>query len=304
MPLVSVVMLSYNHEEFIAESVESVLGQDFDDFELIIVDDASTDASRQIIQKYEAQDSRIRVILHEANCGIAKTVNDGIEAAKGKFIASIASDDVWAKDKLTKQLAVTSSNENLIVWSEGEVIDLKGQSIGKSFSEFHRNVSKKKSGDIFQELLKGNYIFGTTLLYKKTNLGEIRFDESLMYLNDSKFVLDLARKYEFCYIAEPLAKYRVHGRNTLTGSSSEVMIRRQIAEREYASILEDAIRQYDHDITPETKANMYASLADLYFHLGEKKKSLRFLLQALRYNPSYPKLLLKRTLSNLLSSRT
>jgi glycosyltransferase involved in cell wall biosynthesis len=140
MPLVSVVMLSYNHDEFIAESIESVLGQDFDDFELIIVDDASTDSSRQIIQKYAVEDSRIRVILHEANCGIAKTVNDGIEAAKGKFMATTASDDVWMTDKLTKQLAVTASNENLIVWSEGEVIDLNGQPVGKSFSEFHENV--------------------------------------------------------------------------------------------------------------------------------------------------------------------
>src|SRR5665647_2754849 len=100
MPLVSVVMPSYNHEEFVSESIESVLGQDFDNLELIIVDDASTDSSRQIIQKYAEEDTRIRVILHEANRGIAKTLNDGTEAAKGKFIAIIASDDVWARDKL------------------------------------------------------------------------------------------------------------------------------------------------------------------------------------------------------------
>jgi glycosyltransferase involved in cell wall biosynthesis len=81
MPLVSVVMPLYNHEKFSAECIESVLGQDSDDFELIIVDDVSTDASRQIIQKYEAEDSRIRVILHETNCGISKTMNDDIRLA-------------------------------------------------------------------------------------------------------------------------------------------------------------------------------------------------------------------------------
>jgi len=304
MPLVSVIIPSYNHERYVAESIESVLRQDFDDFELIIVDDASTDTSRQIIQKYAAKDPRIRVILHEANSGISKTMNDGIAAAKGKFIAGTASDDVWAKDKLTKQLAVTASNENLIVWSEGEVIDLEGSPVGKSFSEFHGNVSKKKSGDLFQELVKGNYIFGTTLLYKKTNLGEIRYDENLTYLNDSKFVLDLARKHDFYYIAEPLAKYRLHDSNILIGSSSQVMKRRQIAEKEGASILEEAIRLYEHEIAPETKASMYASLWGYYYYRGEKKKGLGFLLQALRYNPLYPKLLLQRTLSNLLRSRT
>lgn len=81
MPLVSVVMPLYNHEKFSAECIESVLGQDSDDFELINVDDVSTDASRQIIQKYEAEDSRIRVILHETNCGISKTMNDDIRLA-------------------------------------------------------------------------------------------------------------------------------------------------------------------------------------------------------------------------------
>jgi glycosyltransferase involved in cell wall biosynthesis len=243
------------------------------------------------------------VILHQTNCGIAKTGNDGIAAAKGKFIATTASDDVWAKDKLTKQLAVTGSNENLIVWSEGEVIDGKGQSVGKSFSEFQGFVSKKKSGDLFQELVKDNYIFGTTLLFKKTNLGNIRYDENLVYMNDHKFVLDLARKYEFYYIAEPLAKYRVHGRNVLLGSGSEAIKRRQIADRETASILEESIRQYGYEIAPATKANMYASLSRIYYHRGENKKSLRFLLQAVRCDPLYPRFFLKRTLSNLLSFR-
>jgi teichuronic acid biosynthesis glycosyltransferase TuaG len=298
MPLVSVVMPSYNYEEFIAESIESVLGQDFDDLELIIVD-ASTDSSRQIIQKYVAKDHRIQVILHEYNKGISKAINDGFEKARGRFIAHIDSDDVWVADKLTKQLAVLEHDEDLIVWSEGEIIDRKGQPVGKSFSEFRGCVSKKKSGDMFQELVRGNYIFASSLLFKKTNLGEIRRDESLIYLNDYKFVLDLARKYEFYYSAEPLAKYRLHGSNI--SSSSEGT---KIARREYISILEESIRKYDREITRETKANMYATFAGYHYHRGEKKKSLRFLLQALRYNPSYPKLVLQRTLSNLLGSRT
>jgi len=304
MPLVSVVMSSYNHEKFIAESIESVLGQDFDDFELIIVDDASTDASRQIIQEYAAEDSRIRVILHETNCGITKTVNEGIEAAKGEFIAEISSDDVWVKDKLTKQLAVVKQNGDLVVWSEGEIIDTNGRPTGTSFSDYYHTVSKQKSGDMFQELSKGNYIFGQTLLYKKSNLGNIRYDENLVYMNDYKLVLDLARKYKYYFLNEPLAKYRLHGHNTLIGSSSETTKRRQIAMREYVSILEEAIRQYDRELTPDTKASMYATLAGYYYDRGEKKRSLGLLLQAVRYKPSYPPLLLKRTLSNLLSSRT
>jgi glycosyltransferase involved in cell wall biosynthesis len=281
-------MLSYNHEEFIAESIESVLGQDFDDFELITVDDASTDSSRQIIQKYAAEDSRIRVILHEANCGIAKTVNDGIEAAKGKFIATTASDDVWAKDKLTKQLAVIASNENLIVWSEGEVIDRKGEPIGETVTEFQafrRNVSRKMSGDIFERLLISYYVFGSTLLFKKANLGEIRFDESLMYLNDYKFVLDLAREYEFYYIAEPLAQYRVHGKNTLEGSDPEAPKRRRRAQHEQIALGQEMLRRHDHIISDTTKARIYAKMGFSYRFLGDNKAALICGLRVIKYYP-------------------
>ena len=76
MPLVSVFMKSYNHDRFISEAIESVIGQSFEDLELIIVDDGSTDSSRQIIDSYEQQDSRIRSILHKHNLGITKVVNE------------------------------------------------------------------------------------------------------------------------------------------------------------------------------------------------------------------------------------
>ena len=196
MPLVSVVIPSYNHERFISASIESVLGQDVDDLELIIVDDASTDASRHIIQKYAEEDARVRVIFHETNCGISKTMNDGIAAAKGKFLGEIASDDVWMKDKLSKQLAVLESDEDLIVFTEVEVIDESGQPLG-TWSELD-DVSAKKTGDIFHDLLgRWEFFMGSTMLHKRANLGDIGYDESLKYANDYKLYLELARSMRF-----------------------------------------------------------------------------------------------------------
>jgi glycosyltransferase involved in cell wall biosynthesis len=285
MPLVSVVMPSYNHEKFLSEAIESVLGQDFDDLELIIVDDASADASKEIIQKYADEDARIRVILHEANCGISKTVNDSIEAAQGKFIASSASDDIWAKNKLTKQLAVTESNEDFVIWSEGEVIDDRSQPVGLSFSERHNTVLKKKSGDIFEDLLLGNYIFGSSLFYKKRNLGDIRYDERLLYLNDYKFFLELARKYEFYYIAEPLAKYRIHEQNTLFGSGPEAAKRLRTAYEESIAVRQEALRHYDHEVSSATKAEICLRTGFDYKVLGENKAALLCFLRAIEYRP-------------------
>jgi glycosyltransferase involved in cell wall biosynthesis len=290
VPLVSVCMQTWNSERFIAEAIESVLGQDFGDIELIIVDGASTDATRQIIERYAKQDPRIRAIFHERYLDISRKANDGIEAAKGKFIAQIDSDDVWLSDKLTKQLAVLERDEDLIVWSEGEIIDDAGRSIGKSFSERLANnvyisAKAKKSGNLWQDLLPLNYIFHSTIIYKKQNLGDVRYDEGILVIDDFKFFLDLARQYQFYYIAEPLAKYRIHGDNTLAGSGPEALKRRQIADKEYISIVEDAMRQYDDEITRETRAVVYGHIGLLYYLAGETKKGLRFFLRAFMCNP-------------------
>ena len=155
-------------------------------------------------------------IFHERNMGIAKTINDGLEKARGKFIAFIASDDLWVKDKLEKQLKVLEKDENLIVWSEGEIIGKHGVPAGKLFTQKCEASRKKKNGDLFDELLKGNYIFGSSLIIKRENVEGIRFNENLKYLNDYQYVLEIARRYKYYFIEEPLAKYRIHGGNTIT----------------------------------------------------------------------------------------
>jgi len=285
MPLVSVFMKSFNHESFISEAIESVLNQDFEDLELIVVDDASTDKSRALIEDHANRDARIRMIFHEENSGITTVVNDGINAAEGKFIAQIDSDDVWVSDKIRKQLAVLERNENLIVWSEGEVIDQHGYPLGKSFSELIKSTSKVKSGGLFQTLLTGNYIFGSSLMYKKANLDGLRYDARLLYNNDYKFILELAHKYEFYYIAEPLAKYRLHGKNTLVGSGAEATRRRRVAYAEEIWIHQDALREYQAEIIDAGKAEIYHRLGFCHAELGEYRKALACYLLAIKCDP-------------------
>lgn len=285
MPLVSVLMKSFNHKSFISEAIESVLRQDFEDLELIIVDDASTDKSRSLIQDYAKGDARIRMIFHEQNSGITTVVNDGINAAEGKFIAQIDSDDVWVSDKTRKQLAVLEQNENLIVWSEGEVVDQRGCPLGKTFSELVKSTSKAKSGALFQTLMAGNYVFGSSLMYKKANLDGLRYDDRLLYNNDYKFLLELARKYEFYYIAEPLAKYRVHGKNTLVGSGAEATKRRRVAYAEEIWIRREALREHQVEISDAGKAEIYDRLGFCHTELSEYRKALASYLQAIKCNP-------------------
>lgn len=285
MPEVSAVMTSYNHGKFVSEAIESVLGQDFDDLELIIVDDASTDTSRQIIQEYAVEDPRVRVILHETNCGIAKTVNDGIAAAKGKFLGDIASDDVWKKDKLSKQLAVLESDEDLVVWTEAEIIDERGQPVGSTWREFWSGVSAKQTGDIFHDLLgRWELLIPSTLLYKRAHLGDIRYDECLKYANDYKLNLDLASKYTFYYIPEPLTQYRIHGSNVcgIEGFQGEA---KRVSREEDIMVLEYALSQLHHRMSAEAKATALMRLAPCYYELGQSKKALMCFCRAFAYDP-------------------
>lgn len=106
MALISVLLPSYNHESFLSEAIESVLNQTFRDFEFIIIDDCSSDNSREIIKYYKERDERIKIYFHNENRGIARTQNELIDKAQGKFIAFLNSDDVWNKDKLEKQLKI------------------------------------------------------------------------------------------------------------------------------------------------------------------------------------------------------
>jgi|WetSurMetagenome_2_1015567.scaffolds.fasta_scaffold37468_2 glycosyltransferase involved in cell wall biosynthesis len=216
-PLISVVMTSFNYERFIPYAIESVLNQTVHDIELIIVDDGSSDASRCIIEEYRERDSRIRTLFHTRNRGISKTMNDGFAMAEGTFVATIASDDVWKREKLQKQLDVLAKDEDLVVWSEGLVIDASGSPTGRKFTQIVPDAKAcRKSGDIFEDILVGNVIFGSSRIVKKENLEGIRWNESLRYLNDHQFAVDLAFRYDFFFIETPLACYRIHGHNTQT----------------------------------------------------------------------------------------
>ena len=270
-------MPSYNHEKYISEAIESVFDQDIKDLELIIVDDYSKDNSVEIIESHQNNDDRIRAIFHDKNMGIAKTLNDGIDAAEGKFIAFIASDDIWLESKLEKQLSVLSSDEDLVVWSEGEIINESGIPTGVTFTQKYNASRRKKSGDIFEELLYGNYVFGSSLIAKKENIEDIKFDECLKYLNDYRFVVDLAKKYKYHFIQEPLAKYRIHGRNAIL-SDEKAWLQDEIIIGEYF------LRRYGNELSSRLEANLVFRIGTAYSRLGKTTIAKRFFWKAINSN--------------------
>lgn len=277
--LVSVIMPSYNQDKYISEAIESVLNQSFKKFELIIIDNKSTDKSREIIKKYQEKDERIKITFHKENEGISKSINDGIDMASGKYISFICTDDIWDEFKLEKQLKALDKDENLIVWTEGDYIDSENKSLGVKFTQMQDGAeTKKKTGVIFEDLLYENFICFSSLIFKKENLGNIRFKRRLHYLFDYQIEVYLAKKYHFYFINEPLVKYRIHSANTLLSNN-------EILEQDLMFIYNYFLYEYSNDIPEKVKWLLCIKIIDLYFKRSKITKVMPYIYEAITCKP-------------------
>jgi glycosyltransferase involved in cell wall biosynthesis len=277
MVLVTVLMGSYNHERYISEAIASVLNQTFKDLELIIIDDCSHDSSPDIIRKYQAQDSRVKPIFHSQNMGIARGANDGLKEAKGKYLSFIGSDDLWMPNKLEKQLELIQKNEDKILWSEGEIIDGDGALTGQVMTQLLCSP-KKPDGNIFQQLLREDFIFGQSTLLKTEYAQEVAFNESLRFVNDHQFFVELSKKHEFIFVPEALAKYRMHGKNT-------TLTNQKIWFKERIQLRNNLLAQYGSEISAESLADIYYKIGHAYSGLDQKELARHFYLKAIRVDP-------------------
>jgi len=273
MPLVSVIMPSYNHERFIAEAVDSVLEQTVEDFELIIIDDGSSDNSKEVIESYRARDTRIRVLFNDNNQGISRTMNRGLKEAAGEFMAFISSDDIWYAGKLETQLAILRKEPNVVLYADLTKIDSEGRLLDGEDTNAAR-LSKCRTGNILQDLLKGNIIPGQTIMFKRRNIDGIKYDERLRYLNDWKFVLELAKKWEFCYMPQPLAKYRVHGSNSISQDRAGWL-------SDFAIFGEYILDEHGDVISNKLKAKHLFRIGSNECHLGNLKNGRKHILRAI-----------------------
>lgn len=201
MPLISVISPVYNAEKTIRETIESVLNQTLTDFELIIVNDGSQDATLEVISSI--QDLRIKVFSY-ANAGVSASRNRGIIQATGEYISFIDADDLWTPDKLEAQFnALKEHPEAAIAYSWTDWIDESSQLIGAG-------VHQTASGNVYGKLLLGDFIgSGSNPLIRKQALVEVGgFDQSLVHAEDWDLWLRLAARYHFIAVPSPQVLYR------------------------------------------------------------------------------------------------
>lgn len=198
-PLVSIIMPCYNSEKYISQSIESVLNQTYNNFELIIVDDCSTDKSRDIIKEFAIKDKRIKYEFSKVNEGVSITRNKAIEKAKGTYIAFLDSDDIWFPNKLDTQVNFMEDNRIEFSCCDYELISEQGIKLNKK-------VSVPRTTN-YNNLLRYNTIGCLTVMINKEKIKNIHMKD--IYHEDYIAWLDIAKQGYIIYgIQETLALYR------------------------------------------------------------------------------------------------
>ncbi|ASC69626.1 putative glycosyltransferase [Halomicronema hongdechloris C2206] len=203
-PIVSVIIPTYNRAVLLEKAIKSVLKQTFSNFELIIVDDASSDQTTATIDRlYE---SCIKYIKHNKNMGVCAARNTGLAQAKGEYVAFLDSDDEWMPDKLQRQIdRFNEANERIgVIYTWLKVVDINAQ--------FQKLRKPSLHGNIEQDLLYSNFIGTPSTPMIKRNYIEktLGFDTRLRCCEDWDIWLQLAHNCEFDLIPEPLVQYRDH----------------------------------------------------------------------------------------------
>ena len=271
-PTVSVIIPTYNRANLIGGAIESVLNQTYQDFEIIVIDDGSTDNTEGIVKSFN--NFKIRYISHGDNRGVSAARNTGIKTCQGEYIAFLDSDDEWLPEKLDQQIKVfqNASSEVGAVYSEVIYMDENGKNINKKY------YNPQKEGYIYEDLLVRNYVSTSALLIKKECFDRAGlFDVSLNFHEDWDMWIRIAKFYRFIFTKVPLARYRQH-----TKQITKDLELKNIAEQRI-------IIKYTPELEKRKKvlSQYYFRLGNRFCHMGKTKEGRRYLCKAISLYPFF-----------------
>lgn len=205
--MISIVTAAYNCEKYIGHAIESVLSQTFKDWEMLIVDDMSTDKTADVAQKYAQRDPRIKFIKADKKLYSAGARNLATSLAQGKFIAFLDADDSWLPSKLSTQHDFMVKNNYALSFTSYQIIDNQGQ--------VHPYVIEAKNKVAYKDLFYFNPIGCLTVMYDSTKIEKLLFPTDYVFQEDYVLWVSTLQKHphDFHGIKTPLAFYRLHPKN-------------------------------------------------------------------------------------------
>jgi glycosyltransferase involved in cell wall biosynthesis len=293
--LVSVIIPTYNCARYVNTAIQSVLEQSYSNTEIIVVDDGSTDETRDVIQSFKKE----IVYIHQENKGLPGARNRGIQEASGEYVAFLDADDLWRKDKLEIQAQVLESFPSVyLVFSDFSVFDENGYKeqsyFYKGFPFFHEykftlnDIFPNKfqicsdrypdevqifHGHIARYLFCGNFILPSSVLIRKSAIDHLGgFDESYKIAEETEFFLRLCTSYDVAYVDRPLVDYLVKRAGNLTGSSNtERLIKNAISIQENYLSKHPGLYESNKSFFDMAIAKSYTRLAYYYLTMTRNK---------------------------------
>ncbi|MGB5963087.1 MAG: glycosyltransferase family A protein [Coleofasciculaceae cyanobacterium] len=275
MPKVTVVIPAYNAMRYLPETMETALAQTFTDFEVLVVNDGSTDNTAEWVS--QVTDPRVRIVSQE-NKGLAGARNTGIAHAKGEYIAYLDADDLWEPTKLEKQVRCLDENPEVgLVYTWTALADQYGKSTG-------RVISSHAEGNVWHELIEFNMVCcGSTPLIRRSCFDVVGlFSPDVSPSDDWDMWLRIANKFSFGVVKEALIRYRQHPSNSSKNFQLMLDTSRTLIERTFASAPTESLYLRNR------------SYGSIYLYLGwraientDYKQAMHFRQQACAHRPQF-----------------
>lgn len=291
-PLISIIIPAYNSSRFIEGTILSVLNQSYKAFELLIVDDGSTDNQKEIVQRMAEHDNRIQY-FYQQNQGVSAARNFGFKKSTGEYVAFLDSDDIWLPDNLRLKIKKFETGNYGLVHSDAIIIDENSCDT--------EDKLQGAEGMILEEMLawEGTRIPGpSSVLVKRSVIDQVGlFDENLSTSADQDFFLRIAARFEIGRVPEVTWKYRVHKGNMHSNIS--------LMERDVLYVYQKAYNNKLFKTEPFARrcfAKMYLVLAASWAGDGKNlKRAAYFLIKALLIRPDKIVYVFRRVLSRMFS---
>jgi glycosyltransferase involved in cell wall biosynthesis len=271
MPQVSVVIPTYNRRQLIEKAIESVLAQTYSDWEIVVIDNGSTDGTdKHLLAKYG---NTLRLIRLDTNVGIPKGRNVGIREARGGYVALLDSDDYWKPNKLSRQMRCFEEDPSY------GMVATQCSSVTPDGSTRERN-RPGKSGWVLVDLFKANFIRTSSAVIKKEVLDSIGlFDEELAECEEYDLWLRVASKWPIGFINEPLTVYLDNPEGVSVDRLRGRLFRQKVLEKGYLH------EQIPASIYTKRLARNCFVIGRHYLRKGEREEARRYLARSLKMHP-------------------
>jgi glycosyltransferase involved in cell wall biosynthesis len=269
LPLVSVIIPTYNRCAYIARAIQCTQNQSFSDIEIIVVDDDSKDCTPEVVAELISADPRIRWIKHPVNKGSQAARNTGIRAARGDWIAFLDSDDEWLPSSLELRLAEAERQKVQVVHSDCYI----------EYAATHKRILfgiRPLSGNIYKEILTAPGPAFPSLLLHRDTLREVDYlDESIVSYQEWDTSIRLARVYAFGFVKEPTFVYYRHADETISSNPSR-------NARGYEQVVQKHIADMSRLIGSKGLARHYIRIAAYFFAGNQYRRTLKYLFMAMK----------------------